>query len=99
MSITLDTVNWGSAPSIGVTFSYDSQRSGQDMRYRICASLAPVTGGSYFGYPIYISLYLDGDCAVSGDTVKAASPTGGAAASSTTADGSRCPARAAVPRT
>ena len=74
MSITLDTVNWGSAPSIGVTFSYDSQRSGQDMRYRICASLAPVTGGSYFGYPIYISLYLDGDCAVSGDTVKAASP-------------------------
>ena len=72
MSITLDTVNWGSAPSIGVTFSYDSQRSGQDMRYRIYASLAPVTGGSYFGYPIYISLYLDGDCAVSGSTVKAA---------------------------
>ena len=74
MSITLDTVNWGSAPNIGITFSYDSQRSGQDMRYRIYASLAPVTGSSYFGYPVYISMYLDGDCAVSGDTVKAASP-------------------------
>ena len=74
MSITLDTVNWGSAPNIGVTLAYDSQRSGQDMRYRIYASLAPVTGGSYFGYPVYISLYLDGDCAVSGGTVKAASP-------------------------
>ena len=60
MSITLDTVNWGSAPNIGVTLAYDSQRSGQDMRYRIYASLAPVTGGSYFGYPVYISLYLDG---------------------------------------
>ena len=43
MSITLDTVNWGSAPNIGVTLAYDSQRSGQDMRYRIYASLAPVT--------------------------------------------------------
>ena len=74
MSITLDTVNWGSAPNIGVTLAYDSQRSGQDMRYRIYASLAPVTGGSYFGSPVYISLYLDGDCAVSGGTVKAASP-------------------------
>ena len=74
MSITLDTVNWGSAPNSGVTLVYDSQRSGQDMRYRIYASLAPVTGGSYFGYPVYISLYLDGDCAVSGGTVKAASP-------------------------
>ena len=74
MSITLDTVNWGSAPNIGVTFSYDSQRSGQDMRYRIYASLSPVTGGSYFGYPVYISLYLDGACEVSGDTVKAALP-------------------------
>lgn len=74
MSITLDTVNWGSAPNIGVTFSYDSRRSGQDMLYRVYASLSPVTGGSYFGYPVYISLYLDGACEVSGDTVKAASP-------------------------
>lgn len=54
--------------------SYDSRRSGQDMLYRIYASLSPVTGGSYFGYPVYISLYLDGACEVSGDTVKAASP-------------------------
>ena len=74
MSITLDTVNWGSAPNIGVTFSYDSRRSGQDMLYRVYASLSPVTGGSYFGYPVYISLYLDGACEVSGDTMKAASP-------------------------
>ena len=56
MSITLDTVNWGSAPNIGVTFSYDSRRSGQDMLYRVYASLSPVTGGSYFGYPVYILL-------------------------------------------
>ena len=74
MSVTLDTVNWGSAPNIGVTFSYDSQRAGEDMRYRVYASLSPVTGGSYFGYPVYISVYLDGACEVSGDTVKASSP-------------------------
>ena len=98
MSITLDTVNWGSAPNIGVTFSYDSRRSGQDMLYRVYASLSPVTGGSYFGYPVYISLYLDGACEVSGDTVKAAYRSGGAAVSTTTAGGSRSPGKAAAPR-
>ena len=40
----------------------------------LALTVAPLTGASYFGYPIYISLYLDGDCAVSGGTVKAASP-------------------------
>ena len=71
---TLGTVNWGTGPVIPVTVSYDSQRSGRSMQYRIRVSFAAITGASYFGYPIYLSLTLDGTSAVSGYTVKAASP-------------------------
>ena len=70
----LGTVNWGSGPVIPVTISYDYQRSGTSMQYRVRVSLAAITGGSYFGYPIYLGLTLDGAAVVSGYTVKAASP-------------------------
>lgn len=76
MSYTeLDSVTWGSAPAIGVGFGYDQQRSGANMLYRVRITVAPVGGGSYFGYPIYADLSLDGDRLFSGVSLKAASPS------------------------
>lgn len=51
MSYTaLDSIQWGGTPKIGVSFGYDSRRSGGDMQYRIYVTVAPLTGASYFGY-------------------------------------------------
>lgn len=71
---TLATVNWGTDPAVPVTISYDSQRSGTSMRYCIRVSLAPMTGGNSFPYPVYLGLTLDDSAEVSGYAVKAASP-------------------------
>ena len=76
MSYTaLDSIQWGGTPKIGVSFGYDSRRSGGDMQYRIYVTVAPLTGASYFGYPIYLTVYVDGDCVDSGYTLKQASPS------------------------
>ncbi len=72
---SLGTVNWGTGPVIPVTVSYDYQRWGTTMQYRIRVSLSPITGGSYFGYPIYLGLTLDGTAVVGSYTVKAANPS------------------------
>lgn len=71
---TLGTNSWGSAPTIPITFSYEKKRSGADMLYRTNVSIAPCTGASYFGYPIYMRLYIAGSlqCTVS---LKGASPS------------------------
>ena len=75
MSYTaLDSIQWGGVPKIGVRFGCDSRRSGGDMQYRIYVTVEPLTGAAYFGYPIYLSVYVDGDCAESGYTLKAATP-------------------------
>ena len=75
MSYTaLDSIQWGGTPRIGVRFGYDSRRSGSAMQYRIYVTVEPLTGASYFGYPIYLSVYVDGSCVSSGYTLKAASP-------------------------
>ncbi len=75
MSYTaLDSIQWGGSPKIGVRFGYDSRRSGGDMEYRIYVTVEPLTGASYFGYPIYLSVFVDGSCADSGYTLKAATP-------------------------
>ena len=58
--ITLDSIRWGGVPQIGVSFGYESQRSGSSMQYRIWVTIDPLTGASYFGYPIYLSVYVDG---------------------------------------
>lgn len=71
---TLDSIQWGGVPHIGVSFAYDSQRSGSAMLYRVRVSLSPLTGASYFGYPIYLGLSIAGSTVVSGYTVKEASP-------------------------
>ena len=76
MSYTaLDSIQWGGTPKIGVSFGYDSRRAGGDMQYRIYVTVAPLTGASYFGYPIYLTVYVDGDCVDSGYTLKQASPS------------------------
>lgn len=76
MSYTaLDSIQWGGVPKIGVSFGYDSRRSGSAMQYRIYVTVAPLTGASYFGYPIYLSVTVDGGSVCSGHTLKAASPS------------------------
>lgn len=76
MAYTLiSTVQWGSSPKIPLTFYYDYQRSGSDMQYRIKIAVGGVSGQSYFGYPIYATLSLDGTTVVSGHTIKSASPS------------------------
>lgn len=76
MSYTaLDSIQWGGVPKIGVSVGYDSRRSGSVMQYRIYVTVAPLTGASYFGYPIYLSVTVDGGSVCSGQTLKAASPS------------------------
>lgn len=54
-------VRWtNGSPYIGLSFSYEKQRSGADMKYRVQVSVSSVTGGSYFGYPIYLGLTING---------------------------------------
>lgn len=71
----LATVSWGTGPKIPITFYYDRQRSGADMQYKIKVVVGTVTGSSYFGYPIYTTISLDGTAKVSGHTIKSASPS------------------------
>ena len=71
---TLDSIQWGGTPLIGVSFAYEGQRSGSSMQYRIRVTIDPLTGASYFGYPIYLSVYVDGSGVTGGYTMKAASP-------------------------
>ena len=52
MSYTaLDSIQWGGTPKIGVSFGYDSRRSGGDMQYRIYVTVAPLTGRPTSGIP------------------------------------------------
>lgn len=65
---------WGYAPYIWVEFSYGSERRGTDMLYRLRTSISPLTGSSYFGYPIYMEITLAGTT-LSAETIKDASPS------------------------
>lgn len=56
----LGNATWGTAPDIGVRFRYEKQRVGNDMQYRIEVRIDPVSGASYFGYPIYALFSLEG---------------------------------------
>lgn len=50
MSYTaLDSIQWGGVPKIGVSFGYDSRRSGSAMQYRIYVTVAPLTGHRILG--------------------------------------------------
>ena len=71
--ITLASFNWGTGPKIPVTFAYEHQRSGADMQYRVQVTIGTIGSSSYFGYPIYIKLTMDGTLRET-TTLKSASP-------------------------
>lgn len=74
MATIATDVQWGSSPKIYFDFSYEKKRDGSTQYYRITVSCDPVTGASYFGYPIYLQIYLDGTSKAT-QTLKAASPS------------------------
>ena len=72
--ISLGSKLWGTGPDTTLNFSYEKQRSGADMKYRIKISVEPLPySESYFGYPIYMKTSLAGTV-VDTHTVKSASP-------------------------
>lgn len=61
MSTIATNVKWGDRnPDIYFDFSYEKKREGSAQYYNISVSCHPVTGSSYFGYPIYLEIFLDG---------------------------------------
>ena len=72
---TLATVNWGTLPPIPVGVAYEARRSGTTMLYKVYITIEPMAGSSYFGYPIYADLSLDGHKALGGIVLKAAQPS------------------------
>lgn len=75
MSTQLGSVNWGSLPAVPVTFSYDYQRSGTAMQYKVYITISPIPGTGYFGYPIYADIAVEGTQVAGGVSVKAAQPS------------------------
>lgn len=72
--ISLGSSRWtSSAPNITLSFAYEKQRSGADMQYRAKVTVSTVTGGSTFGYPIYLKLSIDGSLKVT-QTLKNVNP-------------------------
>ncbi len=67
-------VQWDSSPKMYFDFSYEKMRDGATQYYAITVSCHPLTGSSYFGFPIYLQLSLDGVEKTS-FTLKGASPS------------------------
>lgn len=72
--VNLAAKTWGSSPDIAITPAYEMQRSGANMQYRIRVTVGTVSGQSYFGYPIYLKVYLQNSLKVT-HTLKSASPS------------------------
>ncbi len=72
--VNLSSKSWGSSPDITITPAYEMQRSGANMQYRIRVTAGTVTGQSYFGYPIYLKVYLQSSLKDT-HTLKSASPS------------------------
>lgn len=83
--ISLGSVIWGTSPKIPIKFEYEKQRAGADMRYRVKVTIDPITGSSYFGFPIYLTLTLDGNT-VANVTMKGDDPNRWASAITYTSD-------------
>ena len=72
----LGSIVWGSGPNITGSIAYDYQRSGADMQYKVKVTIHTLPySDSYFGYPIYATIRLDGTAKVTGHRIKAASPS------------------------
>lgn len=76
-------VLWGSGPNTYFDFSYEKKREGSTQYYSITVSCRPITGNSFFGYPINVAISLDGVSKTS-YTLKGASPDRWASAISNT---------------
>lgn len=74
MATLATDVKWGSSPTNTFDFSYEKKREGSVQYYQIKVSCDPCSGASYFGYPIYLEIKLDGTTAVT-HTLKNASPS------------------------
>ena len=72
--VNLTSKSWGSSPDITIQPAYEMQRSGANMQYRIRVTLGTVSGQSYFGYPIYLKVYLQNSLKDT-HTLKSASPS------------------------
>ena len=72
----LGSIVWGSGPNITGSIAYDYQRSGANMQYKVKVTIHTLPySDSYFGYPIYATIKLDGTTKVTGHRIKAASPS------------------------
>lgn len=60
MATIATNVQWGSSPKIYFDFAYEKKRDGSTQYYNISVSCDPLTGSSWFGYPIYLEISLDG---------------------------------------
>lgn len=60
METIAQNVQWGTGPKIYFGFSFEKKRDGSTQYYNISVSCNPITGESYFGYPIYLEIFLDG---------------------------------------
>ena len=69
----LATGTWGTGPKIPYTFYYSKRRSGKDMIYQIKVVIGAISGSSYFGYPIKVSIDCGGKTA--SKQIKDASPS------------------------
>ena len=74
MTTIATNVQWGSSPKIYFDFSYEKKREGSTQYYNISVSCAALKGTSYFGYPIYLEIFLDGTSKTT-YTLKNASPS------------------------
>lgn len=63
MAVIASNVAWGSSPTNRFDFSYEKKREGAVQYYNITVSCQPCSGYSYFGYPIYLEIKLDGTTA------------------------------------
>lgn len=72
----LGTAAWGSSPNITAVLAYDYRRNGADMQYKVRVTVNKLPySTSYFGYPIYAAIKLDGVSKVGAHQIKAASPS------------------------
>ena len=67
-------VKWGGSPTNYFNFSYTKQRSGTTQQYKITVECEPCYGESYFGYPIYLEISVNGSVAAT-KTLKQSSPS------------------------
>ena len=70
----LETIGWGTQPTINCNFQYDRRRNGSAMEYNVWVGVNSTRTSLYFGYPIYCDIKVNGTT-VKSVTLKNASPS------------------------